>query len=116
MAESPDRHVGKKEVADRTSPSTAEMKTAIRETRDHLATRLARTADHVHVLFTAPSSAQSEAPDRGFIGGAINTIAVVGLAKRAWRDARRTGLLRRAAIGAATVAIAAALAGKRVCS
>ena len=110
MAETPDRHVGKKEAADRTSPSTAEMKTAIRETRDHLATRLARTADHV--LFTA----QLEAPDRGFIGGAINMIAVVGLAKRAWRDARRTGLLRRAAIGAATVAIAAALAGKRVCS
>jgi hypothetical protein len=81
MAETPDRHVGKKEVAARTSPSTAEMKTAIRETRDHLATRLARTADHV--LFTAPSSAELEAPDRGFIGGAINTIAVVGRAKRA---------------------------------
>ena len=65
MAETPNRHVGKKEVADRTSPSTAEMKAAIRETRVRLAARLARTADHVHVLFTAPASAQAETRDGG---------------------------------------------------
>jgi hypothetical protein len=112
MAETRNWHLGKKQVADRTSLSTAEMKAAIRETRDRLATRLARTADHVQRLFTAPSSAQAEARDGGFIGGAINTIAVVGRTRRAWSDARRTGLLRRAAIGAATVAIAAALATK----
>jgi hypothetical protein len=112
MAETPDRHVGKKEVADRTSPSTAEMKATIGETRVRLGTRLERTADHVHVLFTAPASAQADARDGSFIGGAIKTIAVVGRTKRSWSDARRSGLLRRAAIVAATVAVAAALAGR----
>jgi hypothetical protein len=57
--------------------------------------------DHVELLFTTPSSAETEARDSGVVG-AIKTIAVVGRAKRVWSDARRTGLLRRAAIGAAT--------------
>ena len=112
MAETANRCIGTKPAADGTSPSTADMKAAIRESRVRLATRLAQTSDHVHVLFRAPSSAQTEARDGGFIGGAIKSIAVVGRTTHAWNHARRTGLLRRAAIGAATVAIAAALARK----
>ena len=69
MAETPNRQLGKQQAVDAPSPSPAEMKAAIRETRVRLATRLARTADHVHILFTAPSSAQAEVRDRGFIGG-----------------------------------------------
>lgn len=112
MAETANGHLGKQQAADGTSPSTAEMKAAIRETRRRLAMRLADTADHVHLLFMMPSSVEAEARDGGLIGGAITTIAVVGRTKRAWSDARRAGVLRRAAIGAATVAIAAGLAAK----
>ena len=112
MAETPNGRVAMEQTTDGTSPSTAEMQAAIRETRGRLAVRLARTADHVHLLFTTPSSAETEARDDGVVGGAIKTIAVAGRAKRVWSDARRTGLLRRAAIGAATVAIAAVLAAK----
>jgi hypothetical protein len=110
MAEASNGRVATEETIDRTSPSTAEMKAAIRETRGRLAVRLARTADHVHLLFTNPSSAEADARDSGVVGGAVKTIAVAGRAKRVWSDARRTGLLRRAAIGGVTVAIAAALA------
>jgi hypothetical protein len=66
--------------------------------------------DHVELLFTTPSSAETEARDGGVVGGAIKTIAVVSRAKRVWGFARRTGLLRRAAIGGVTVVIAAAQA------
>ena len=86
------------------------MKAAIRETRVRLATELARTADHVHGLFTVPLSAQAEARDGGFINGAVKAIAVAGRTRRIWSDAKRTGVLRRAAIGVAALAIAAAVA------
>ena len=75
--------------------------------------RLARTADHVHLLFTTPSSAETEARDGGLVGGAIKAIGAAGRARRVWSDASRTGLLRRAAIGGVTVAMAAALATRR---
>jgi hypothetical protein len=100
------------QMTDGTSPSTAKMKAAIREVRGRLTVRLARTADHVHLLFTTPSSAETTALDSGVIGGAIKTITVAGRAKRVWTDARRTGLLGRAAIGGVAMAIAAALAAK----
>ena len=113
MAEAPNGRVALEQTTDRTSPSTEKMKSAIRETRDRLAVQLARTADHVHVLFTTPSSAETEARDGGLIGRAIKTIGVAGRAKRVWSDVRRKGLLRRAAIGGVTVAVAAALATRR---
>lgn len=90
----------------------AEMRAAIVETRARLSSRLARTADHVHTVFTVPSSAQKEASEGGLIGGAIRTIAVAGQTTRAWHDAKGAGLFRRAAIGAVTVAVAAAFAAK----
>ena len=89
---------------------TAAMKAAIRETRNRLAAQVAQTADHVHLLFTTPSSVETEAPVGGVVAGAIKAIAVAGRARRVWTDARRTGLLRRAAIGGVIVAIAAVLA------
>ncbi len=113
MAEAPNGRVALEQTTDRTSPSTEKMKSAIRETRNRLAVQLARTADHVHVLFTTPSSAETEARDGGLIGRAIKTIGVAGRAKRVWSDVRRKGLLRRAAIGGVTVAVAAALATRR---
>ena len=88
MAETPNGRVAMEPTTDRTSPSTEEMKAAIRETRNRLAVRLARTADHVHVLFTTPSSVETEARDGGVVGGAIRTIGVAGRAKRVWSDAR----------------------------
>jgi hypothetical protein len=91
---------------DGTSPSAAEIQAAIHETRGRLTARLARTAEHVHLLFTS-SSAGTDVRDGGVVGGAIRTIALGGRAKRVWSDARRTGLLRRSAIG--SVAVAAAL-------
>jgi hypothetical protein len=109
MAETANRDVAKAQVAGTTTPSTAEMKAAIRETRVRLATRLASTADHLHGLFTSPPSRQAEARREDLIGSAIRMLAVVGRTKRAWSDAKRTGL-PRAAFGAAAVAIAATLA------
>ena len=92
------------------TPSVAEARAAIRETRGRLAVRVARTANHVHRVFTDPSSAAVLGQDGGAIGRAIGTIAVAGRARRAWRDARSTGLLRRAAIGGVCVAVAVAFA------
>ena len=111
MAEDPNGRIALERTTDRTSPSMAEMQATIRETRERLATQLAQTADHVHLLFTAPASVEAEAPDGGVVGGAIKTIAVAGRARRVWSDARRMGLLRGAAIGT-TMAIAAALAAR----
>ena len=113
MAETPDRPVGKQQRPDTPSPTTTEMRAAICETRVRLATRLTRTADHVHVLFSAPSSAQVGSRDRGVIGGAVKAIAVAGRTRRAWSHAKRTGVLRRAAIGAATVVMVAGFAAYR---
>ena len=96
-----------------TSPSTMEMKAAIRETRVRLTTRLTRTADHVGVVFASPSSARAGARDVGVIGVAVNAIALAGRTRRTWNDAKRNGVLRRAAIGAAAVAIAAGVAAYR---
>jgi len=86
---------------------------AIRETRVRLATRLTRTADHVHTLFSAPSSAAEETHDKDAIDRAAKAIAIVGGTKRAWDHARSTGVLRRGAVGAMALAIAAVLVAKR---
>ena|SRR6185436_12797961 len=109
MAETPDRQLAAPGADDVTPPSTAHVIAAIRETRLRLATRLTRTADHVHQLFTAPSTADAEPSGAGVIDGAVKAIALVGRTKRAWDDARRSGVFRRAAIGATAVAIAAVL-------
>ena len=113
MAEGPNGLVAVEQTTDGTSSSTAEMKAAIRETRGRLGVRLARMADYVNLLFTTPSSVETETRDGGVVGGAIKTIAVAGRAKRVLSDARRTGLLRRAAIGGVTVAIAAGLVTRK---
>ena len=97
----------------RTAPSMADMKTAIRETRERLAAHVAQTADHVHLVFTTPASVATEAPLGGAVAGAIKTIAVAGRARRIWIDARRTGLLRRAATGGMIVVVGAALVSAR---
>ena len=111
MAEAPNGRITLERPAG-TAPSTAAMKAAIRETRNRLAAQVTQTADHVHLLFTTPSSVETEAPVGGVVAGAIKAIAVAGRARRVWTDARRTGLLRRAAIGGAIVAIAALLAAR----
>jgi hypothetical protein len=95
------------------SPSAADMKAAIHETRSRLAVRLAETANHVHLLYAAPFAIETEPPASGALGRAIKTIAAAGRARRAWTEARRTGLLRRAVLGAVTMAVAAALATRR---
>ncbi len=113
MAESANGRLDK--PVDSTSSSTAEMKAAIRATRRRLTTRLAETAEHVHVVLTVPSATSftQEGPRvGGFIGGAINTLAVVGRTKRVWSKARRSGVARRAGIVAATITIAVAIAAK----
>ena len=113
MAEAPNGRVALERQTERRSPSMADMKAAIRETRNRLTVQLARTADHVQLLFTAPSSVETEPPVGGVAAHAIKTITVAGRARRVWTDARRTGLLRRAVIGGVTVAIAAALATRK---
>jgi hypothetical protein len=113
MAESSNRRLSTPRTEDTTSPSTADVMAAIRETRVRLATRLTRTADHVHTLFSAPSSAVEETHDGDAIDRAAKAIAVVGKTKRAWDHARRTGVLRRGAVGAMALAIAAVLVAKR---
>ena len=92
-----------------TARSTADVKAAIRETRQRLAERVALTADHVHLIFTTPGSVKTEAPVAGAVAGAIKAIAVAGGATRVWAGAKRMGLLRRAAIGGVMVVIGAAL-------
>ena len=111
MAEAPNGRITVERPAG-TAPSTAAMKAAIRETRNRLAAQVAQTADHVHLLFTTPSSVDTEAPVGGVVAGAIKAIAVAGRTRRVWTDARRTGLLRRAAIGGVIVGIAALLAAR----
>jgi hypothetical protein len=88
------------------------MKAAIRETRNRLAAQVAQTADHVHLLFTTPSAVHTEAPAGGVVAGAIKAIAVAGRTGRIWTDVRRTGLLRRAAIGGVIAGVAALLAAR----
>jgi hypothetical protein len=90
-----------------TAPSTADMKAAIRETRQRLADQVTRTADHVHLIFTTPGFVKTQAPVGGAVAGAIKTIAVAGRARRVWIDAKRMGLLRQAAIGGMIVVGAA---------
>ncbi len=113
MAESSNRQLSTPSTEDTTLPSTADVMAAIRETRVHLAARLTRTADHVHTLFSTPSSAGEETHDGGAIDRAARAIAIMGGTKRAWDHARRTGVLRRGAIGAMALAIAAVLIAKR---
>jgi hypothetical protein len=113
MAETSNRQLGTPHADDTPAPSAAQVVAAINETRLRLAARLTRTADHVNPLYAAPASAHAEAGRGGVIEGAVKAIAVVGRAKRAWDDARRTGVLRRAAVGAAGLAIAAVLVAKR---
>lgn len=110
MAEAPDRRIAMDRPTDATAPSAADIKAAIRETRNRLAAQVGRTADHVHLIFTTPASVETEAPLGGAVAGAIKTIAVAGRVTRVWTDARQTGLLRRAAIGGVIVAMAAAVA------
>jgi hypothetical protein len=93
------------------APSIADMKAAIGETRQRIAVQMARTADQVHLIFTTPASA-AESPRGGAAGSAIHVIAAAGRARRAWTNARQTGLLRRAAIGGVIAAVAAVLAFK----
>jgi hypothetical protein len=111
MAEAPNARVALERPADIT-PSTATEKAAIRETRNRLAAHVTQTADHVHLLFTTPSAVETEAPVGGAVAGAIKAIAVAGRTRRIWTDARRTGLLRRAAIGGVIVGVAALLAAR----
>jgi hypothetical protein len=113
MAETSNRRLSEPQGAGTTSPSMTEMKAAIGETRGRLALGLTRTADHVHVLFSAAAPTPAESRDHGLIGGAATAIVIAGRTRRAWGDARRTGLLRRVAIGAATVALAVAFAAYR---
>jgi hypothetical protein len=112
MAEAPNGRIAMDRRIDPTSSSVADMKAAIRETRDRLARYVAGTADRVHLRFAAPSSVETHGPVGGVVAGAINMIALAGRASRAWTDARRTGLLHRGAIGGVMVAIAAVLAMK----
>ena len=86
---------------------------AIRETRVRLATRLTRTADRVHTLFSAPLSAAEETRDGDAIARAAKAIAIVGATKRAWDRVRRSGALRTGAVGAVALAIAAVWVAKR---
>ena len=109
MAEAPNARVTLERPADIT-PSTATVKAAIRETRNRLAAQLAQTADHVHLLFRTPDSVKPSAPVGAVVAGAIKAIDLAGRAKRVWADASHTGLLRRTAITAGIVAIAAVLA------
>ena len=113
MVETANRQLATPHAAGMTPQSTAEVVTAIRETRLRLGARLTQTADRVHQVFAAPSTATAEPSGAGVIDGAVRAIAVAGRTKRAWDDAKRSGVIRRAAIGAAVVAIAAVLVVKR---
>lgn len=113
MAQNPSGRVAEARPAERLSPSAAEMKAAIRETRSRLAVNLAQTANHVHLLFTAPSTIETESPAGGVIAHAVTTIVAASRAQRAWTAAMTTGLLRRAAVAGVAVAIAGALAARK---
>lgn len=111
MGETPDRYIDTAAAADDAVPTTKDMTAAIRGTRVRLATRLTRTGDHIHRLFTAPASDEG-ARDHGVIGAAVKTITLAGRARRVWRTAKGSGVLRRAVIGAAT-SLAVALVARR---
>jgi hypothetical protein len=115
MAEAPNGRITLERPVSGTAPSAADIKTAIRETRNPLATQVTQTADQGPFLFTTPSSVKPEAPVAGVVAGAIKPIAIAGHTKRVWTNARRTGLARRVAVGALTVAIAALLAARTRC-
>jgi uncharacterized protein YciW len=86
------------------------MKAAIRETRNRLAAQVTQTADYVHLLFTAPSSVDTEAPVAGVVAGAIKA----NRRRRPYQarlDRRaENGPLAPAAIAGAIVGIAGLLA------
>jgi hypothetical protein len=111
MAEAPNGRITLERPAD-TMPSTATVKAATRDTRDRLAAQVNQAADHVHLVFTTPSSVETEVPVGGVVAGAIKAIAVARRTRRIWTEARRTGLLRRAAIGGVIVGVAALLAAR----
>jgi hypothetical protein len=111
MVETPNPQLGHDQAASGT-PSTAEVKAAIRGTRARLAVRLTDTADRVDALFTHPTVAQAQPRDGGPVGAAISTIAAVGRIQRGWDHGRSTGLFRRAAVAAVAAGIALALAAK----
>ena len=113
MAESSNRRLSTPRTEATTSPSTADVMAAIRETRVRLGTRLTRTAGHVHTLFSAPSSVAEATHDGDAIDRTAKAIAIVGGTKRAWDHAKRTGVLRRGAVGAMALPIAAVLVAKR---
>jgi len=90
------------EAADDTAqPSPAQAVAAASETRLRPATALTRTADNADHLDAAPASADAEGGRGGVLEGAVMAMAVMVHTKRAWDDARRTGVLRKAAVGAA---------------
>ena len=109
MGEAPNRRMTLDQTTG-TAPSTADVKAAIRETRRRLADHVARTADHVHPIFTTPDSVETESPVGGAVAGAIETIAVAGREARLGRckedrpsapssDRRDAGGYRRCARG-----------------
>ena len=90
------------EAADDTAqPSPAQAVAAASETRLRPATALTRTADHADHLDAAPATAAAEAGRGGVVESAVMAMAVMVHTKRAWDDTKRTGVLRRAAVGAA---------------
>ena len=99
-------------VDDTAPPPPAQAVAAVSETRLQPATGLTRTADHADHLDAAPASADVEAGRGGVLEGAVMAMAVMFHTKRAWDDARRTGVLRKAAVGAA-LALAAVFVVKR---
>jgi hypothetical protein len=68
MAETANRQLGKPQAAHEASPSATEMKAAIREARVRLATRLAQTADHAHMVFTAPTPRSQKRATKASLG------------------------------------------------
>ena len=110
MAEASSGRIATNRPTDPRSPSVADMKSAIRETRNRLAAQVAGIAAHVHLLLANPASVEIEAPVGGVVARAIKTIAVAGRVRRDWTEARRTGFLRRTAVGGVILTIAAALA------
>jgi hypothetical protein len=112
MGETPDRHIDSAAAADDAPPTTKDMTAAIRGTRVRLATQLARTGEHLHRLFTSPAP-DDGARDHGVIGAAVKTITIAGRARRVWRTAKGSGVLRRAVIGA-TTSLAVAFVARRM--
>jgi hypothetical protein len=113
MAETSNSQLGHTQTDHSSLSSTTEAHAAVREARERLGAGLRRTANHVHLLLTTPPSARPEAREGGFVGGVVTTIAVVGRISRLWSDAKRTGVLRKAAIGAVAVAFSVVTARKR---